>query len=162
MHGGRLLLTQQNDSVYRAWDLLWGLCNIIRRWLNDECMKRDSVFYCTSLYLHPTTGTDTLVFTSAFTVMVNPFCRCFMGNDAIYWSGSGFLFLCFQRNLISCSTQTSWVVLMGLVEAGGARDRICNRAEPPLILLELFRLHHSLTDHSKIRLMYKHMVHNLI
>lgn len=51
---------------------------------------------------------------------------------------------------------------MGLWEAGRALVRICNGAEPPLILLELFRLHHRLTDYSKTRPVHKHMVHGLI
>lgn len=86
-----------------------------------------------------------------------------MGKGVIYWSGSGFFFFWFlfhiQKNLISCSSQASRAFLMGLMEAGGALDRICNGAEPPLILLELFRLHHRLTDNSEIRLVYQQMVH---
>lgn len=108
------------------------------------------------------TGTDLLAFISASTVMVNPYCRCFMGKNVIYWSGSGFFFLFhIQKNLISCSTHASRAIV-GLMEAGEALDRICKGTEPSLILLELFRPHHRLPDCSKIGLVYKPMMHRLI
>lgn len=78
-------------------------------------------------------GSDSLAIILAFTLTVNPYCRCFMGKDVIYWSGSGFFFSLFhtKRNLTSCCTQTSQAVPMGLMESWRSSGQNMQRRRSP-------------------------------
>lgn len=141
-------------------------CQEMAHWWVYEEGQHVLLYQFTFRFHQYTAGTDSLAFSSASTVTVNPYCRCFTckGCHLLVRKWLFFFFFLFhiQRNLIPCSIHASQAILMGLMEGEGALDRICNGAEPPLILLELFRLHHRLPDCSKIRLVYKHMVHRLI
>lgn len=160
---GRTMAFIRPGNYSEDYATLSGDGSLVSVWGGTAC---STVYQFTfSFYWYPA-GTDSLAFTSASTVLVNPYCRCFSWVRASF-TGQEVAFFCWflfhiQKNLISCSTQASRAFLMGLMEAGGALDRICNGAEPPLILLELFRLHHRLPDNSKIRLVYQQMVHRFI
>lgn len=65
-------------------------CQEMAHWWVYEEGQHVLLYQFTFRFHQYTAGTDSLAFSSASTVTVNPYCRCFTCKAVIYWSGSGF------------------------------------------------------------------------